>query len=74
MKWKRKKDKHKTALTILAFVLACLYLVPIFWMVSSSFKSEKDIAAMKWLPSKASLKNYEIIVKRAKIGRWFVNS
>ena len=64
----------KILLTLLAVILLGMYLVPVFWMFSSSFKSEKDIVSLKWLPSKAKLDNYTIIVARAKIGRWFLNS
>lgn len=71
MKWMRSKQ---VLLTVLAAILLCMYALPIFWMLSSSFKSEKDIVSMRWLPSKASIKNYTIISGRAKIGRWFFNS
>lgn len=71
MKWLRWKQ---IALTVFTFILLAMYILPVFWMVSSSFKSEKDIVAMKWLPSKASIGNYTLIIKRAQIGRWFINS
>lgn len=68
LRWKR------LVLTILAAIILGGYLFPVFWMVSSSFKSEKDIVAMKWLPSQANLENYSTVLERAKIGRWFLNS
>jgi ABC-type glycerol-3-phosphate transport system permease component len=68
------KRLKQIILTLLAFVLLAMYLLPVFWMVSSSFKSEKDIVLLKWLPSKVKLDNYTIIVARAKLGRWFLNS
>ncbi len=68
LRWKR------LVLTILAAIILGGYLFPVFWMVSSSFKSEKDIVAMKWLPSQTNLENYSTVLERAKIGRWFFNS
>lgn len=71
MIWLRWKS---IVLTLLAFILLAIYLIPVFWMVSSSFKSEKDIVAMKWLPSNFKIENYTTVMERAKIGRWFFNS
>lgn len=71
MIWRRWKT---IVLTLVALILLVIYLVPVFWMVSSSFKDEKDIVAMKWLPSQLKMENYTTIMERAKIGRWFVNS
>jgi len=61
-------------LTVLAFVVLLLLLIPLFWMISSSVKSEKDIVTMRWIPSELKVENYRIILERAKIGRWFINS
>lgn len=71
MKWMRGK---RFFLTALAFILLCMYLVPVFWMVSSSFKTEKDIVGLKWFPSNLSIRNFTIIFERAKMARWFLNS
>ncbi|HOJ88002.1 MAG TPA: carbohydrate ABC transporter permease [Pseudothermotoga sp.] len=64
----------KYLLTILAIALSLIYLVPLIWMALASFQSQKDILAGKWMPSKWSTDNYRIILQRAKIGTWFVNS
>lgn len=61
-------------LTAVAFVVLILLMVPLFWMISSSVKSEKDIVTMRWIPSELRVENYRIILERAKIGRWFINS
>jgi ABC-type glycerol-3-phosphate transport system permease component len=61
-------------LTLFTLLLLAIWMLPVFWMVSSSFKTEKDIISLKWLPSKAKLDNYTVILEKAKIGRWFLNS
>ena len=65
---------HRILLTVLAFVLLAVWMLPVFWMASSSLKTEKDIVSLKWLPSKANIENYMLIVSRAKLGQWFLNS
>jgi len=57
-----------------ALALALVYLIPLIWMTLASFQSEKDILASKWIPSKWFVENYKIILQRAKLGTWFVNS
>jgi len=64
----------KNSLTILAVALTTIYIVPVLWMVWASFMQEKDILASRWIPTRLSLENYEIMTKSAKIGRWFMNS
>lgn len=66
--------KKEIILTIIALLLAFTYLVPVVWMALASFKTEKDILSGKWIPSQWHSENYKIILKRAKIGRWFINS
>lgn len=71
MKATRWKMYLLTAVVVAVFLA---YMTPIFWMVTSSFKTEKEIAAQQWLPSKWRLDNYTLILGRAKISRWFLNS
>ena len=71
MKWMRGR---KNLLTICTVIIFALYLLPVFWMVTSSFKTEKEIVSMKWLPAQWDLENYHVILGRAAIGQWFLNS
>jgi len=71
MKRVRRKQMLLTALVLILFGL---YTLPLFWMVTSSFKTEKEIVSIKWLPAQWSFKNYQVILGRAKIGQWFLNS
>lgn len=67
-------NKTSLSLTLLVFVLLILYSFPVFWMVSSSFKTEKDIYIMRWLPSEIQWDNYQYLFSQSKIVRWTINS
>ena len=66
--------------TILAYVILTLWavwaLLPLFWMISTSFKEVR--AAIKippeWIPADPTLINYERLFARAPAFRWFANS
>ncbi len=65
---RRRMNKHglKTALMYLASISLSLVLVfPLFWMVSTSFKTEAEANAPKpvWLPAKPQLDAYERIIQ-----------
>lgn len=61
-------------LTVFAIALALIYLLPLIWMVLASFQTEKDILASRWIPSHWFVENYRIVLQRAKLGIWFMNS
>lgn len=65
---------RKIALTAATFVIFGVYMLPLFWMATSSFKTEKEIVSIQWLPAQWNSANYQVILERAKIGQWFVNS
>ena len=66
--------------TVAAYVILTLWalwaLLPLFWMISTSFKEVR--AAIKippeWLPAHPTLINYEHLFARAPAFRWFANS
>ncbi len=64
----------KILLSAIAVALSTIYLVPIFWMFLASFQTERDILASRWIPSAWYTENYRIILGRARIGMWFLNS
>ncbi len=62
---------------LLAF--AALMLVPVLWMVSTSFKREGDTVSktVQWIPSPATTESYRRLFQDANdfpVGRWFLNS
>jgi ABC-type glycerol-3-phosphate transport system permease component len=61
-------------LTGVATILFCIYMLPIFWMVSYAFQTPQEIVSGKWLPAHVNFDNFNTIFGRAKLGQWFLNS
>jgi multiple sugar transport system permease protein len=63
---------------LLLCVLAVIFLAPIYWMLSTSFKPESDTVArpVQWLPERPTLQNYRDILNspNARFLRWTWNS
>jgi len=71
------RHRFKTALSYLMSIGLSLVLVfPLFWMTSTSFKSEAEANAPKpvWLPSSPQLDAYETILKDPDWKTWVLNS
>lgn len=69
------KLRTKTKInTFFATLFMLVYLFPIFWMVSSSFKTQKEIISLKLIPGKLRLDNYIKIIKNADLEKWLSNS
>ncbi|WP_026694331.1 carbohydrate ABC transporter permease [Peribacillus kribbensis] len=51
----------KTVLIILAIIIGLIFIVPIFWMLATSFKTDQEAftAGLKWLPKVFTLENYQ---------------
>ena len=56
--------------------IACVFVGPFFWMVSSSLKSEPEIfiIPIRWLPEKLVWRNYVDVVTRLPFGLFVFNS
>jgi multiple sugar transport system permease protein len=73
-------DRHGFALTVALGVLAVVWLLPIVWVVVTSFKVTADIVKLppEWIPWPATLDHYHEVLlgssRTARIGRAFVNS
>lgn len=64
-----------SALVHLELILMTLIvLVPIFWIVMSSFNSGKGIASSTLIPKSLTFNNYINLFKTTNYGRWFINS
>lgn len=50
----------KTLRVLLATIIALLFLVPLFWMLATSFKNDFEAitSGLKWLPEEFTLENY----------------
>jgi multiple sugar transport system permease protein len=74
------RDLRKTLLMVLAIVLAVIYLLPLVWMVSMSFKNDFEALSgqMNFIPNKPTIENYvkgltgELM--NVPIVRWIQNS
>jgi multiple sugar transport system permease protein len=76
----RRVDRHAVALTLALGVLAAVWLLPIVWVVVTSFKVTADIVKLppEWVPWPATLEHYAEVLfstsRTARIGRAFANS
>lgn len=72
-----KKIKIGRLLTyILLLLISIAMLFPFFWMIRSSFMTNREIMTtpIQWLPSHYDLENYKNAFARAPFARYFVNS
>jgi multiple sugar transport system permease protein len=76
----RRPDRHGVALTIALGVLAIVWLLPIVWVVVTSFKVTADIVKLppEWIPWPMTADHYYEVLfsssRTARIGRAFLNS
>lgn len=65
-------------ISLYAFFLFWLviFLTPVFWMISSSFKSSEEILkpVIEWIPEKLRFENYVFVWKGKNYQRYFLNS
>jgi multiple sugar transport system permease protein len=63
---------------VLLCVLSVIFLAPIYWMVSTSLKTESDAIAVpvQFVPARPTLENYRTVLTSsdANVGRWTLNS
>lgn len=76
--WRQKTVLSRIAIYVLLFFVAAIIVVPILWMVSTSFKpkSEWFLPQIYWIPRTFTLQNYQTILNNPSlpIVRWFANS
>src|SRR5438105_11509281 len=76
----RRVDLSRLALTVSLFALAVVWLLPIVWMVVTSFKVTADIVRVppEWIPWPVTGAHYHEVLlgssRTARIGRAFLNS
>lgn len=79
---RQERRKRRLPRGILRFLLLCVlavvFLAPIYWMLSTSFKPESDTIArpVQWIPHNPTLENYRAIFDspNANFLRWTWNS
>ena len=72
----KKKNRGKIISYLLLAAISILMLFPFFWMVRSSFMTNREIMTVpiQWLPSHYNLDNFRDAFARAPFSRYFVNS
>ncbi|HEU4740251.1 MAG TPA: carbohydrate ABC transporter permease [Meiothermus sp.] len=73
--WRRVRDVPRF---ILLLILAVIFLAPLYWMLSTSFKPEAETISIpvQWIPAHPTLENYLEIINSpdGKLLRWTWNS
>jgi multiple sugar transport system permease protein len=63
---------------ILAFLLlvfiTVIFLIPFFWMISTSLKSPFELQGIVWIPEKLAFENYEAAFSFGMWPEWFSNT
>lgn len=77
--WGRLRRRLPLAIiTLILLVAAGIYLLPMYWMFTGSFKLQKGILQVppEWFPSLPSLGNWELLFSARSISpwRWLANS
>lgn len=73
-----KNTRKKIIVTVIAVIIAVIFLFPIYWTFLTAFRSETDI--LKWppsfLPLNLTTENFEKLLARedTPVFRWFFNS
>ncbi|MCS7202472.1 MAG: carbohydrate ABC transporter permease [Dictyoglomus sp.] len=74
------KKTKQVILSVILWIIAGFWFIPIFWMLSTSFKSTYTAVAEnppRWIPKEATLENYNIVFAPASgisVSRGIVNS
>jgi multiple sugar transport system permease protein len=54
--------------------IAFLFLVPLFWMLSTSLKAPSDLIGVNWIPTRLAWENYTDAFSFGDWSRWTMNS
>lgn len=76
--WRRSRLPKDIPRFLLLLVLAVFFLAPIYWMLSTSLKTESDAISLpvQWVPARPTLENYTEIINSpdGRLLRWTWNS
>jgi ABC-type glycerol-3-phosphate transport system permease component len=67
---------NKLAILLLFLVLSVVFLIPVYWMIVNSFRSQGDLFAnfTNLAPNSLTLDNYVRLFQEQPYARWFFNS
>ena len=69
--------RHGTTVVFLVLVaVACVMLLPFYWMVSSSLRTMENMFALpiQWIPDPVNWRSYVLAWQAQDFGRYFLNS
>ncbi|MDO5417581.1 MAG: carbohydrate ABC transporter permease [Lachnospiraceae bacterium] len=73
---KRNKKIKAVIQYVLAIIITLIAVFPLYWMISSSLKSQEEILLLKptlW-PHEIHLENYSNVFQRANFGKYYYNT
>ena len=64
----QKSKSQRIIELVIVIIIALLFLFPLYWIVTGSFKTARDINASSpvWWPSEFTLKNYQTLMSKLK--------
>ncbi|WP_071130310.1 carbohydrate ABC transporter permease [Enterococcus timonensis] len=73
---KKKVSLKNVIILVLLTVFALFTLIPFFWMISASFKTNNEVFAIpiQWIPKEWHPENYSVIWDRIPLGTFFKNT
>jgi len=79
MSLKRESRNVKMASFIFLTIVAIVWITPMLWILSTSFKPESEaiVRPITWIPNNFTLENYTAVISNTEdspILRWFLNS
>jgi multiple sugar transport system permease protein len=72
----QQRRSTRLLLYVIAIVTSAIMIVPLYWMLATSFKPPGDVFASptKWIPDPWTLANYRDVFTLLPFGRFFLNS
>lgn len=69
----------KISISIVAIIIGLIFIVPILWMLATSFKTDQEAftAGIKWIPEVFTLENYQYTLagnSDTPVMKWMTNS
>lgn len=67
--------KIKTVLIYAELILvAVIILVPVMWIVGSSFGNSTSLASASMIPKEPTLRNYQLLFEKTNFKQWYLNT
>lgn len=66
----------RVALYAVLIAMSIVFLIPLFWLITTSLKTQGDVFAYPpiWIPDPLQWSNYAEAAERAPLGRWLINT